>query len=539
MCIKVTAGFVLAWAVLGLVGCHDPSSSGGDDLTQQQPVSGGPVTTLEFYQGSLFAVPPSSPGSDFLVDENAASATDEDNDQDAGPFPVVGGTCHDGQFRSAHVKSVAYARDDGTLFRVFTDPDSTPTPTRVSSESNASPVCDVRVGQDFSDHENSRIVYGLAGPDCSDPTDWNIVQLGDDATTAPRDFPGRPVFALNDLSDGSHSGWLIVEGGELKRLDANNDVQADGLATVNNFASTLGQLGNGLVFLNIDGNLHAFDRNQNVLTDLNFAFTNQFPTGAGSDGNELYFVDDQRLLRTEIASNAIITLDDPADSASSLTLPLLQIGADRAVWKYIRQDPETGEFFDVLRTVDKTATGTGSAQDLDTVNLQDGQFTVPTSGLIANTPDWVFYTELDNNTNQPTAIAKRMDDSATETFTNALWLGGGLASDFAVGSKPVSRVYRLDGLTDITSNWGGLAVKSVAPEDPGATPIDLGPLPADIQQGGFLPGFEPDRLAFVLSDDGTGNDSDFDVVYFDETAAGSLLRLTDTNGLDEIPVALF
>lgn len=571
----VLAG-LLAIAMVTTAGCggngSDGGSSGGGDSGQG---SGGPggnggsggggsggggsggggsggggsgdATTLEFFSefsgGTLYAIAPSSPTAVITVDMNAKSRVDH------GFFiPFVDADVSGSSISGAFVERVVYTREDNTLWRVSTEPNTgAVVPRQVSSKAPGSErLCAAKPGLDLNNPDNARLAYSISNADCDRPRDWFLVTVSDASTVAPRDFPGSAVTALIDPADGSHAGWLTIENDVLKRLNPDLTVAAGNLTTVVSTRAAVNSLGrilSGVVYLRIDDGLYAFDPATNNLIDFMYTFEGRggVPEQFGVGRHELFFVDDQKLFRTDLATATVITLDAPSDAVDELAL--FAVGGDRVVWSYRRVDTSQSPPMraQVIRSVQVAATGPGTGMDLDVLERSDGRYYLG-SDFVDSSGRWFFYTVLifDAGLGSPTAVAARMDGSAFERFQNAQWAGATLAGS-GTGGGSISRIFRVDGVTGIGPGaLAGKTLSSVDATNPGAVAINLGVLPMDIATSvTALPGFGSGRLLVMTSDDGSGTGFDNDILFLDGRQAGSLQRITDTDAINELPVALF
>jgi hypothetical protein len=96
-------------------------------------------------------------------------------------------------------------------------------------------------------------------------------------------------------------------------------------------------------------------------------------------------------------------------------------------------------------------------------------------------------------------------------------------------------------LTSLSSaSYGGKPLRSVdaADPDPGSTGLDLGTIPSDVQGVVPLLGFGPSRITSASADNGAGG-TQLDILQFDAAQAGSLSRVTQTQGTDETAIPFF
>jgi len=547
------ARILIGGVLVGLIAACGNGGGGGDGGGNPGGGGGGgpgQSGRLEFFQASLHAVDPSDPETILTIDANASELGGGEND--VGAVAFFGGTLQGGGVSDLAVEFVVYARADGTLQRVSTDAtNGVPVPQRLSSETNALPLCDVRVGFDLADADNARFVYGsdrtVAG-DCSGALTWRAVTLSDDAATDPVDFPGEPIEALFDPIDGSHTGWLAQSGGVLQRLAPDLSVQADNLFDVQSGAESLGFVGNGSVFLEIDNGLFAFDPATDTLIDFLFTFAQLCPCSLtfSTDQDFAYFLDSDELVRADATTANVASLDAPMDVLGFTPgfLSFVAVGTNHVAWSYLSDADGNPVTVDdqavIVRSVAKDGSG---AVDLDVLSSSIGPLAFFSTFLSANGGEWVFYDsqiELSPSLFQPVSVAARLDGTNLLRFPESLWIGSSFSTEFLGSQMGITdRIIRLDGVADLANLGAGtLSLSSFDASDPTAPPTDLGMLPSDTEFVFFLPGFGPARIGFMVSIDGFGNGQS-DILFIDTETLNSLRRLTDTDGISEFPAPGF
>lgn len=557
--IKISGHVALGFsALLLLAACNsdspdmDSAGNGPGDKTDP-PIS---VGTLEYFLdyrdgngdfSGLVAVPPSQPDAPVEVDSEVGGQSRAY--YTFGVTPVTAAqTATPMSLNGLHVAAVLYPRMDGSLWRASTDPNVfPPTPVQVSSAENFGRVCMRGVPQSavYTNAGATPFVYVLGenGTGCEASLEagsatWHFVLAGDDAGTAPRDFPtpdplvGDFDYSVNtkagtvvNLQDNNrdNAGWLIRKNGMLSRVGPDGTVVAADIASIaDDFETVVPQLSNGVLLLNIDGALAAFEPSDNSLQDLGFALDSS-SINIASDGREAFITKQNTLYRTTGGGSDVAQIDaDPNDpsgaSRGSRRAPL--VGRDRVVWL---ADSRSGE--KALRSVDKAATGVGSGEQI-------AKFEGDVLSLFRGYSDqWLFYGESGDITASPipfTSVAMRMDGSAKKEFADSAWVGFTRASQIKVGSgAAMSRIYRVPDLSGGRNTLAGKRLLSMVannPTDPAAT-IELGVIPNDSEsaEGPFVsPGFGPGRLVTrVIAEEQT------DILFFQDDQAGSLQRITD------------
>lgn len=469
---------------------------------------------------------------------------------DLGAVAVIGGSWSSGAVNGLHVEALVYQNDSNHLMRVETDGSGgvDPVPARFSSENTS--VCNVRVAQDLNQVGNARVVW-RRGTSNSCSGSWYTSALDAPATRAPDNFPGKPVVGLLDSADGSHDGWLVLESGEIKRLSPSGSLSSvsGNPATSIGDARHIDTAGNGTVFLNLAGNLYAWDET-NGLTDLWFSLDSSGCPAAWSygcmeqsvaDEEELVFRADDMLFRTAMDENPPqVGLLDDADDPASVTVANQRIAVnnDHVVWTYVT-DPTPSDLTDnnaetVIRRTQKDRTG---GVTLRRVKMLDPVASATSQPFFARTGEWLFYTYVDAMGGVPTAVAEKIDGSERKEYPDAAWMGASVnLASFADLSQSIEIAYLIDGIST-SSSVGAGTLKAVAGNNPG-TPRNLGIVPADVDGMVLVGGFGASRLATVTASDGSGG-TQTDVIFLDGETGGSLQRLTDTNGQNETSAPLF
>lgn len=452
------------------------------------------------------------------------------------PAPVLDGIWQtDGGVASPAVARVVYQDDANRLQQVDTNPAGSQSPIRVSSESGA--IERFLVGHDFRNPQNACIAYELSAGG------WRITRLGADGSTAPEDFPGRPVVAFNDNDSGAHAGWLTLAGGELRRVFGDGTVggaMESGISSV----ELLDSLPDGTAFLNADGDLVAYDPTADQLIPLSSfpegstlsGFIEFAPELAVADSDELYYVDNYILHRTLIASGTTEELDAiPIITDAPVAGDRLAVTRTHVVWSY-QWEPTSGLGTEqVLRSVNKSSK---SAQTLKTFSLSASAISrfEDDQKLLERSGDWFFYTTSDSTGDTRTAVAIKPDGTEIER-SNHRWIGANVnprpGSDMG---NALEDIYLLTGGTDPA----GESVKSVPSSSPQDSPVTLGTLPNDLVSSNDAfqvgAGIGPSRLARIEVT--SGFVSELDIMFLSPNPA-SLTRVTTPDGTNQRLIDLF
>lgn len=514
------------------------SSDGGD---ASGPASSEP--TLEVFQASIDAIDPDEPGVVIAIDAGAAELDADDNP--IGALPVLGATFADGVLVSGQVEWIVYPRGDGTLARVSTDADAgTPSPIRISSEFAALPYCDARLANDLVDPENARLAYGRGAPTCSDPLDWRVVALSDDASTEPRPFPGEPLEALLDPATGAHLGWLALEGDRLIRLAPDLSAAAAELLTGITRGEVVGVNADGRIFLELDQALYAYDPVAGRLTDLDFEFVEKCPCGEAfaADRQFGFLVDSGALHRVNPRSGGSVQpIDAPEGAFPSFEAPdFVVVGADHVAWSFRTDgdgDPLTTD--DQRRFVHALPRAGGTVLVLDDHAVNPNLLPEYSGFVAAASDEWLFYNRFAALSTGPTAMVVRLAGGQARANLGALWVGSSRAPVIGPGELgPVVRMLRLTGILDpidLGSSLNHPFLLSTDPDDPRedrSDDVELGSLPAGGLFAWAMPGYGPSRVGLMLSSDG-GSGLQADLIAWDDLVDDSLERVTSTPGSSE------
>jgi len=555
---------VFAFAVAGCGGGGGGggggSSSGGSGLSGGGSASGGGNTgnpvTLEYYYGTgaadgLYAVDPAAPtAAPMTVAPDVAYSTT--SGASLAPVPVLGGTLDTStsphSIDGESIKRVVFADSTGKFWQVTTDPSVTmpPTPQRVSNAQPSATICSIRVGQDLNNVDNARILYALdAGSGCSGTVNWKVTTVGASSTTAPKDFPGSPIVGLVDPSDGSHTGWLTLNGGaiELYAPDGTTTSLMAGVTKADYFEGML----DGRVFLNVDGKIYVYDQSTDSLDRVGSSFTfgsstftspNKRPEAAVTDGKNLYFVDEHVLYKADPAAKSVTILKAPSDAA-----PMTLMGGERltvtpnhVVWAYGRDttptDPNPLADDAQIQSISKS----GGTTDILATSVK--LVPTPNQGVFDRSGGWFFCTTTSGG--NVTARAYKADGTDSRSYAQSEWIGDSLnLGQYGTLGNSIQIAYMLSGLTSPTqTNLGGVSVQSVSGSTPTNSPLMLGTLPSGVQAVLAAGGYGDSRLLYATVDNGSGG-SQQDVFFVDGTQASSLDRQTSSSGADEFPVVFF
>src|SRR5229473_862038 len=421
----------------------------------------------------------------------------------------------------------------GRILRTSTLAGSTLATAQVSSETSVgdpSPLsptpthlCDTEVVTDWSNPGDSRFLYTLAGSDKQCGTADDVVKatrLDAAATDTPVIVPGRRVSVVQSPSTGAITGWLVIDtSGRLVRTDAAfaNPVQ---LLASAGFAFAIATTPSQVLLLVQSGSTVVVRRFDPVAGTLDATALFTLPGGIGStvagraqDATAVYMVvfDGSsspyslwRLpLGATLANSAIQMTSETGRTVSSG----LWLTTNRVVFI------ATASGTDSLVAADKNVAGTSPAPALGAASAANTSLT-----LVGSAADKVFV-----NVRPPGGrTARAVDEAGTDVVAqaNAEWVG--FAGD--------ATALLATGLSALGS-YSGASLSTVAAAT-GAAGIQLGTVPAGIESvdrlrwpgsKGLLRGFAKNASGILLGE----------VLFADASAAGSLLRVTNTPAISE------
>lgn len=509
-----------AWCVLmaALAGC---SSGSGSDGGRGPSGSGGPW--LAYSGGGVFA-----------LDLSARAAPPVTLD----PSSNVGGlrTVESGTYSAATgaVSGVqphsAIWISGGRILRAGVAAGTAPSSAQVSSESsvgdpsplNPTPnhLCDTAVVVDWATLGDSRFFYTLAGSDrhCGGTDDVvKSTRLTSPSGEAPITLPGRRVSEIRSPSTGAITGWLLIDGtSRLVRTDASfaNPLQ---LAASVGFAFVVGRAPSHLLVLLQSGSQPTVRRFDSAAGTLDTTALFTLPGGIGAsvgataqdDGTAYMMVFDGSWSLYRLALDAT-----QADSAVQMTSEagrnvrgLLQLTTSKVV--FIANAGGT----DSLVAVDKTASGTTAAPALGAAQSPGTVLT-----LLGSAADKV-YVNATASGRTARAVTEVGADAVSQA--NAAWVG---LADVA-GTRTAVLASGLSGAT----NFGSATVSTVV-AGTGSPGITLGALPPELTTMDVLHWSGGTGLLRAFTD---AQSAYGEIFFADASAAGSLLRVTNTASVSE------
>ena len=421
----------------------------------------------------------------------------------------------------------------GRILRTSTLAGSTLATAQVSSETNvgdpsplsATPthLCDTEVVTDWSNPGDSRFLYTLAGPDkqCGTQDDVvNATRLDAAATDTPVSIPGRRVSVVKEPSTGAITGWLTInDSGQLVHTDAAfaNPVQL--LASVG-FALPIATTPSQVLMLVQSGSAVTVRRFDPVAGTLVPTALFTLPGGIAStvagraqDASAVYMV----VFNGSSGAYSLWRLPLVATQASSAIQMTLETGrrVSSTVWLTTNRVAfvATASGTDSLVAVDKSATGTSPAPALGAASTVGASLS-----LVGSAADKVFVNVVSPGGLAVRAVSEAGADAVAQA--NAEWVG------FAGDTTALLATNLNAG-----GNYSGATLSTVAVAT-GAAGIQLGTVPTGIQlvsrlrwpgSKGLIRGFTRDANGGLFGE----------VLFADASAAGSLLRVTNTPTISE------
>jgi len=547
----------LRWALIGLVvllsACpskNDPppnpppgggsssssSSSGGSSSggSSSGGSSGGATATYLLYSSgpsfddSIYGVDPAAPATPVSVD--------------VGTTEIIVTSLFNGTLNPAtqvlsdvHQRAAVYARTNGRLYKASTLKSGTPTPAQLSSETQATTLCDIsstsslaaETETDFVDFNNSQIVYRLPGidDDCGTVDDvFHMVRYGMSATDAPI-AAKEPVVGILNVSTGAIAGWLVLDAGALRRCDANFVNCGVALMTGVTEATVLDGLRLDRFLLQLNNLVRVYDGASGVLSMPIFTLTSTTPDALTSDNNSLYFAE-----TTGTGASAVSRIyRAPADGSAVATTVVTEMGSTGISRLLI----VGSNLIYSTRTVSVSAIKSVAAAGGSGTSLLAAS--VPSSVFLLNVNmGTLYYILITGQDFLPTAGKMDATGGNRVDVPNSEWVGMALAPniDLTMGSSGFSytTALRADGYN--ASNTAlGFANGSLRAVDLSTNVLTtLGTFPADLRFlfcGGF---------GSALLCEGQMNPFQTDIFYANASTAGSLVRVTNTVNRSEFPV---
>ncbi|HZX48586.1 MAG TPA: hypothetical protein VFF47_05150, partial [Nitrospirota bacterium] len=399
--------------------------------------------------------------------------------------------------------AVMYAKQ-GKIYRVDGLKGGSLVPYQISNEAGITSVCDTRIGQDFSDLNSSQYLYSQPGPDGNCWTDddlWRMVRLGMSAVDTP--IPAKePVDIGWNQSNGSIIGWLVKDGGSLKRCDKN----FASCTTVINFTNSAEEIGwspLGLIPLAIDNKLYVYNFSNGTLSGALYTFSDPYPGWGEYDLSAFYIKDNEKILRLDWGNYSITQL---VDEGAFNDIYDLRVTRNRIIYSVGNQS---------LKSIPKTG---GSPIILAQV-VTPGTY-IDISDISYN--GHVYYEII--------GVAGHIKDDGTgkDEVQNAQWIGGVYPTDFSFDNmEGRDKVIRAE--CSLYSGCGNGTIRAFDASTY-SNPLIMGTLPGDISSvwfGGYG--------SHLLVEGWPSAGSISDVLYLNTGTANSLRRITNTTDISEYP----
>jgi hypothetical protein len=407
-----------------------------------------------------------------------------------------------------HLRSILYSKG-GMIYKVSALKQGSLVPVQVSDESSIQDTGTNRLcgnsyaGLDFASHDDTRVIYALAGPDASCGTSddvWRMVRLGMGNTTPPVSAR-EPLLPLSNPSTGGMSGWLVQEGSILYRYDADFGSPVTVATGVPAGVTGIIQAKTGDAILEVGNSLKRYVFSSHALTDIHTS-----PTCCGStvsDGTYLFFADGTGLYRYPMDGLGAATLI----ATETSDLPNLWHTANRIVY----------DLSDQIRTANKTD---GVISPIHTASPGQSISIRGTAG------EFVYFTIL--SAASDTAALIRENGSGLVLHPDADWEIDTLPVDFDPTADLSTGYIALVGRdsADNTANQPVISYQAAT----GTLVGDLGIVPGDVNRLFFSRQVPGSRVLLTGNDEG-GFD---DVFFVDAAAPDSLARVTDTPGVNEV-----
>ncbi|MES9834022.1 MAG: hypothetical protein ABW139_17430 [Candidatus Thiodiazotropha sp. DIVDIV] len=443
--------------------------------------------------------------------------------------------------------SLVYIKTDGNFYKVSARKSDDLTPEQLSSETEAHRIC--RSGfdggfhhaEDFSDINNSQLVYHLPGTDgdclTSEDNTWKMIRLGMTASDTPIDAI-YPLASLTNLdSDASLSGWLVNDRGSLRRCDENFLNCGSALVEAESSAWMVFGLGRNSYLLEIDGQIFVYNGITNSLS--NSIFTppeNEVFSNYGVDESYIYIMNSNKFYRAPIDGSSTATVIAEEVEDASLFIIGISLTENRLIYS---KSSGTGNDAEI-KAVDKMG---GVPITLATIDDGDRALFFTHQNLIY----YYFYEQhISSEFRFIPLHAGIMDEDGNVQFEarDAMWVGFTKSQRYHLGENthnlwPNNKAI----LGEITNREiVGMSLRGFD----GATGnelIDLGALPdlQDINRFHCYTNMQEDLLceaSFDLTPNSTppADTSQDDIFYLNASTSGSLVRVTETTETSEAVV---
>lgn len=502
------------------------------------------IESYLFFTHGLHALDPSAPTSPILLEETEDLVTDT-------LFGITLPSQRESIIRTAdynqvtkelsnvHNFAVIYPKTDGNLYRVSALKSGSLTPVQISNESSAQLMCNAsseRAKLDFSNVENSQYVYSLPGNDntCETADDvWKMVTISMDATQAPI-VAKTPVIDIIDSTTGAIAGWLVNDDSTLKRCDANFS-NCTFLASIINSVNYKLKMADNFYLLDIDEQLFSYNIVNNTLSSSIFTPTNGTNiTVAASDGITTYFGYEKSLYQFPVDGSSVATILTTDTKEIQIVTP----GVDSIVYQV-----GTNGLGQTIQSIPKTG---GVATNLAIAPTNDDLV------LMGVDNNFVYYNirKTTNSQGQLTiepVLAGIIDETGNnkKETVSAAWVGGAWRNDFDLNTNNsygnTKTAFLVEGF-NINNTGGGYAGATLTAVDArtGASEVVLGQFETTEEiQYIYCLGFEPDVLCSVThklnpAPAAPNLPIQTDIYYLNTEAAGSLIRVTNTENEDEL-----
>lgn len=207
-----------------------------------------------------------------------------------------------------HRYAIVYAKKDGKLYKVNALKTSSLTPVQISSETHADTFCESEVESWYlGGQDQSLIFYSLPGDDkdCDQADDnvWNMVRL-DMGVNVPPIRAKKRILKLVDLAGSALSGWLVNDSGWVKRCDANFENCGVALAPVAKYAGKLLSLSADVTLLQIDQDLYLYNQATDQLSTSRFTLAADSSVEVIVDDSNAYLASGKSIYRMPIDGSA-------------------------------------------------------------------------------------------------------------------------------------------------------------------------------------------------------------------------------------------
>lgn len=466
---------------------------------------------------SLHAVDPDNPAAPIPVEATGLV--------DAGKEEILSGLYDPAkqQLIGSHIQTLVYAKTDGMIYKVSTQPTVTPTPVQISNETGAAAICDSDEEPDFGgNHGNSVYGYSLPGADttCFTSDDvWKGIRLNMTSVDSPIDFSAlalQPVTTLRDMTNAAIVGWIAVDHSAGTLVECTADFTDCSTTIIGTTVLNVGSIGIDLnsgaqaiwVYDGTNYDVYTYDAVSSTLSSSLYSSTTPLQSDDFQDATAAYFGEGPQVIKKiSFSGPTVTTVVD--ETATTQFIVEAQLTDTRLV--YVTADAAFTTI--TIKSVPKAG---GASTPLVSATSPDNF-----DGLIFSR-NKVFYNKTSSGTDYAGYI---LDDGSASAYEvpDAQWTAMAASSTMnAAADFTITRLIRSHSDATVWS-FDPAAYSSTS------TGIQLGTMPSGEGMYSMYGGGLGNHMIGVgFNTAGLG-----DIFYFEPDVAGSIVRVTSTSAVNE------